>query len=85
MKNKKAIMLGNATPRGIGFTPLQKCFNLPMALKHMLKAVYFWTISNRLYTDYFIESNYTQLGNSTPLGSELPQINRSRNQARCHS
>ena len=31
-----------------------------------------------MYADFFLESNYTQ-------GSELPQLNQSRNQAKCHS
>ena len=47
------VTLGNSIPQGIGFTPCQKCFNLPKALKYMLKTIYLWTISNKLYTVYF--------------------------------
>ena len=44
----------------------------------MIKKIFFGTISKELYADIFLESNYTQ-------GSELPQLNQSRNQAKCHS
>ena len=72
------IIWGNSTPQGTRFTALQKCFNLPINLKIMINIYIFFTISKEFNAYIFLEINYTQ-------GSELPQLNQSGNQGKCHS